>query len=206
MNEVVDSWRGSFGDEYTERNRMTAEHLRACIVMWSRILPCFAGDTPRSAVELGCNIGINLRALQQITDMELYGVEPNEKARCAVIESGLLPQGRALEGHGAAIPMDSGAVDLAFTRGVLIHVDPKQLGAVADELHRVSRKYIVLAEYFSVEPEERVYRGHAGLLFKRDFGGFFLDRFPGLTLVDYGFFWRRATGLDDLTWWALRKK
>ena len=76
---------------------------------------------------------------------------------------------------------------------------------MADELYRVSRKYIVLAEYFSVEPEERVYRGQSGLLFKRDFGGFFLDRFPDLTLVDYGFFWRRATGLDDLTWWALRK-
>ena len=205
MNSVVDIWRGKFGDEYTVRNTLTAEHLRARIAMWSRILPCFAGDPPRSAVELGCNIGINLRALQQISDVELYGVEPNEGARRTVINNGLLPPDRALDGHGAAIPLGSGAVDLAFTSGVLIHVDPKQLDSVADELYRVSRKYIVLAEYFSVEPEERVYRGHSGLLFKRDFGGFFLDRFSDLTLVDYGFFWRRATGLDDLTWWALRK-
>lgn len=26
-----------------------------------------------------------------------------------------------------------------------------------------------------------------------------------LQLVDYGFFWRRATGLDNLTWWLVDK-
>jgi len=206
MTEVVDTWRGSFGDEYIERNMVTPERLRGRVQMWTRILTCFGEDCPRSAAELGCNVGINLRAIKQISDMTLYGVEPNQRARQTIVKDGVLPEDRILEGQGVAIPLESGAVDLAFTSGVLIHVDPKQLGAVADELHRISRKYIVLAEYFSVEPEERVYRGQTGLLFKRDFGGFFLDRFPDLTLVDYGFFWRRATGLDDLTWWALRKK
>jgi spore coat polysaccharide biosynthesis protein SpsF len=32
-----------------------------------------------------------------------------------------------------------------------------------------------------------------------------MDRFPDLQLVDYGFFWKRATGLDDATWWLFRK-
>lgn len=63
-------------------------------------------------------------------------------------------------------------------------------------------RYIVLAEYFSVEPEERTYRGQNGLLFKRDFGGFFFDRFADLKAVDYGFLRPRATGFDNLTWWG----
>ena len=205
MNDVVDIWRGRFGDDYTARNVATPEYMQACVMMWTRILAALSSDSPRSAVEIGCNIGINLHALRKISDMELYGIEPNDRARQLAVESGALPPAKALNGHGAAIPLADGVADMAFTSGVLIHVDPKLLPAVADEMHRVSRKYIVLAEYFSVEPEERAYRGHSGLLFKRDFGGFFLDRFPDLTLVDYGFFWRRATGLDNLTWWALHK-
>jgi pseudaminic acid biosynthesis-associated methylase len=205
MNDVVDIWRGRFGDEYTARSNITPGRLRSSISMWSRILSSLAGDPPQSAVELGCNIGINLRALEQISGMTLYGVEPNAQARRAVIEGRVLSSDRIHEGHGAAMPLPTGAADMVFTSGVLIHVEPKQLPAVADEIYRVSRKYIVLAEYFSVEPEERVYREQSGLLFKRDFGSFFLDRFAQLRLVDYGFFWRRVTGLDDLTWWALRK-
>ena len=60
-------------------------------------------------------------------------------------------------------------------------------------------------EYFAAEPEEKRYRGQDGLLFKRDFGAFWLEMFPELELIDYGFFWKHATGLDNLTWWLFRK-
>jgi hypothetical protein len=49
------------------------------------------------------------------------------------------------------------------------------------------------------------YRGHEGLLFKRDFGGMWLDLFPKIDPVANGFFWSRTTGLDDLNWWLFRK-
>jgi spore coat polysaccharide biosynthesis protein SpsF len=32
-----------------------------------------------------------------------------------------------------------------------------------------------------------------------------LDSFPDLRLVDYGFFWRRTTVMDDCSWWLFRK-
>ena len=48
-------------------------------------------------------------------------------------------------------------------------------------------------------------RRRTGLLFKRDFGALWMDRFHGLRIVDYGFFWKRATGLDNLTWWLFEK-
>jgi len=54
-------------------------------------------------------------------------------------------------------------------------------------------------------PRGEVVSRREGKLFKRDFGGFWWDVFPELTFVDGGFFWKRATGLDDLTWWLFAK-
>ena len=71
--------------------------------------------------------------------------------------------------------------------------------------HRVARRYIVCVEYFSDQPETIPYRGHSEVLFKRDFGSLWLDCFPDLRVLDYGFFWKRLTGLDNLTWWLFEK-
>jgi spore coat polysaccharide biosynthesis protein SpsF len=94
---------------------------------------------------------------------------------------------------------------MAFTTGVLIHVDPSLLAATMAEIHRVAAKYVFCAEYFSPKPEAVPYRGETDLLFKNDFGSLYLDTFPDLRLVDYGFFWRRKTVIDDCVWWLFRK-
>ena len=101
--------------------------------------------------------------------------------------------------------MADGSIDLVFTSGVLIHVAPEFLEVAYREMYRVARRYLLTIEYFSAEPETKTYRGEDGLLFKRDFGSLWLDLFPPLILVDYGFFWKRATGLDNLTWWLFAK-
>jgi pseudaminic acid biosynthesis-associated methylase len=104
------------------------------------------------------------------------------------------------------LPLQDAAVEFSFTSGVLIHIAPDDLLASCAEIYRVSSRYIACAEYFNPTPVEIEYRGHSGVLFKRDFGGYWLDNFLDLELVDYGFLWRRATGLDDLTWWLFRKR
>ena len=98
------------------------------------------------------------------------------------------------------------AVDFAFTSGVLIHIHPDDLLAACRDIHRVTRRYIGCLEYFSAEPEEVRYRDRDGLLFKRDFGGFWLDNFPDLRTLEYGFAWKRLTGLDNVTWWLFEKR
>jgi hypothetical protein len=70
----------------------------------------------------------------------------------------------------------------------------------------VSRQYLLAIEYFSVKPESIEYRGQSGLLWKRDFGGAYLDLFPDLVTIDVGFLWRRTSGCDDATWWLFRKR
>ena len=199
------AWAGEFGAEYTARNLASDEALRIRTAMWARIVESFRGDPPKSIREVGCNLGVNLRTLPRLVDAELYAIEPNPQAREQVLAEQVLPPERLFAGFGDKIPVADGAVEMAFTSGVLIHVDPSNLAATMDEIHRVSSKYILCSEYFSPRAETIAYRGQDGLLFKNDFGGLYMDRFPDLQLVDYGFFWKRVTQLDDATWWLFRK-
>jgi len=198
-------WRGDFGDAYIERNAADASRLAALTRHWTRVLTATEAAPPRRILEVGANIGLNLRALARISTADLYALEPNAKARTVLAADDVVPAERVLDGLASHIPMEDGAVDLAFTSGVLIHIHPRDLLASCREIHRVTRRYVACIEYFADSEQELPYRGNREALFKRDFGGFWLDHFPDLKLLDYGFAWKRVTGLDNPTWWLFEK-
>lgn len=206
MTDQLAAWTGEFGNKYIERNDLSVANLKNQIIGWSRILGALPHEPLKSVLEVGANIGHNLRAISQISDAELFAVEPNDVARHQLGQSGILPQKNIFGATAFDIPLADGAVELAFTSAVLIHISPDDLKRACAEIHRVSSKYIVCREYYATEPESKNYRGHDGLLFKRDFGSFWMDNFPDLELVDYGFLWYRVTKIGDLTWWVFRKK
>lgn len=199
-------WRGDFGNDYVERNAVDAAMLAARTASWSEILKTIAGAPPASILEVGANIGLNLRALRRLSPAAFYALEPNEKARARLVADQVVEKDKVIDGLASRIPLADRTVDLAFTAGVLIHIHPDNLLASIREIHRVARRYIVCIEYFADKPTEIPYRGHNEALFKRDFGGFYLDNFPDLKVVDYGFFWSRLTTLDNLTWWVFEKQ
>jgi len=205
-SEQIEFWRGEFGNHYLERNTADATNIRPRLQLWSQILSRLAGRPPESILEIGANIGINLRTLSLLTGAELWAVEPNDKARARLVEDGVVPQDRAFGGSGADVTLPDASIDLVFTSGVLIHIHPDDLLANCSQMHRVSKRYIGCVEYFSDKPVELKYREHSNKLFKRDFGGFWMDNFPDLQLIDYGFAWKRVTGLDNLTWWIFEKR
>ncbi len=205
MTEQTDLWTGGFGEDYIARNDATPALLDPRRLLWRRVLSALDGAPLASIVEIGANVGLNLRALSELTKAELWAVEPNALARERLVADNVLPAERVLDGVASSIPLPDAAVDFAFTSGVLIHVHAEQLAESCAEIHRVAGRYIAAIEYFSPEPTTVAYRGYAGQLFKRDFGAFWLDLYPDLALVDYGFFWKRATGLDNLTWWLFQK-
>jgi pseudaminic acid biosynthesis-associated methylase len=173
--------------------------------MWGPILRAMQGRPPAAILEVGANIGVNLRALRLLINAELYALEPNEAARHRLAADAVVLPERILDGTAAAIPLADGAVDLVFTSGVLIHIAPEALGEALGEMYRVSRRYLLSIEYFSDRPETIRYRGEDDLLFKRDFGSAWLERFPDLRLLDYGFLWKPVTNIDNLTWWLFEK-
>ena len=194
-------WAGKFGDDYAERNK--AEKLVvANTILFGRILRAAPGV--RSIIELGCNIGLNLRALGTIDPgFQLAGLEINERAAAIARE-----QTKATIRQGSALnPMpDEPKYDLAFTSGMLIHIAPEQLSSVYDNLYRLSRRYVMICEYYNPQPVEVTYRGHTGRLFKRDFAGEMIDKY-GLRLLDYGFVYHRDSYFpqDDLNWFLLER-
>ena len=202
----VHFWRGDFGNHYTDRNNLRPELLRARIALWSEILAGTFASPPQSVLELGANVGMNLRALRALTGARFYAVEPNDKARAILVEDGVVQDGDAKPGIASSIDFPDAFADLVFTSGVLIHIHPRDLRASMREMHRCAARYIVSIEYFADQPTEIPYRGHGDVLFKQDFGGLWLDNFADLRIRSYGFAWKRVTGLDNLTWWLLEKR
>lgn len=205
-NEQTRFWRGPFGKTYTQRNLPTDDTVRARCVLWSRIMASFGMTPPERILEVGANVGTNLRALRTMTNATLYGVEPNAHARECLIGDGVVPEANVFDAVASSLPFDDGFADTVFTSGVLIHIHPDDLLTSCAEIHRVSSRYIVSIEYFSDKPEEVPYAGETDKLFKRDFGSYWLDNFDDLRILDYGFAWKRYTRLDNLTWWAFEKK
>ena len=209
MSENTDQlarWRGDIGDEYSKKHDPREDRIQACTQVWSRMLKSTAGSPPRSILEVGANRGINLRAISRLPQAELFGLEPNASARQCLVEDQVMPVSNILDGSASDISLPDASVEMAFTFGVLIHIAPDDLLAACREIHRVSSKYIICAEYFSKHPETITYRGESELLFKRDFGSFWLENFTDLEVVDYGFHWQPVTEMDDVTWWLMRKR
>ena len=202
----LQAWAGAFGDAYTERNDVTDDTVRGRARLWSGVFDRMHGDLPKSVLEVGASVGFNLRALPSIADMQLWAQEPNAGALQRLVDDGVVPAERALPGFAHEIPLPDGAVDMVATMAVLIHVHPSLLERTLDELYRVSAKYIFCAEFFAQGQEAVTWRGEEGLLHRNDYGGLYMDRFPDLELIDYGFWWRRVTNGGDCTWQLFRKR
>lgn len=158
-----------------------------------------------SVIELGANIGLNLRAIRNLfPSVELRGVEINSQA--AIVLKDLIGAANVHEGSILDFKVDKEA-DLALVKGVLIHINPEVLDVVYQKLYQATSKYILLCEYYNPTPVAVDYRGHQDRLFKRDFAGEMLDKYPSLKLLDYGFVYRHdpTFPLDDITWFLLSK-
>jgi len=198
--EQEDFWTGQFGDEYTVRNN-SQELIDGDINFFSSVLS--KTEDINSVIEFGSNIGLNLIAIRKLlNDVELSGIEINENA----VKSLKDIEGVRVYQQSIFDFKPDYKRDLVFTKTVLIHINPQKLPLVYDLLYETSQRYICLAEYHNPTPIEVNYRGHAGKLFKRDFAGEMLDRFPFLRLIDYGFFYNRDTRYyDDTSWFLLER-
>jgi pseudaminic acid biosynthesis-associated methylase len=202
----LNAWTGEFGDTYVDRNDYADWKIPQGTEAFRRIL----GNLPiDSILEVGSNIGLNLLCLNELFQgkKQLFAVEPNKKALEKLTSQVRLKLAGVWNCDAFHLPLADSEVDLVFTSGVLIHIAPDDLGRATDEIVRVARKYVLCIEYFSHQPVEVPYRDRQGLLFKRDFGGFYLDRYPQLRWVDYGFIWQREFRLfDNLHWWLFEKQ
>jgi pseudaminic acid biosynthesis-associated methylase len=190
--KTEDFWAGEFGLDYLKRNRVEWQER---IPFWESALQFCQ---PGSVLEVGCNAGWNLRAIEQLAPgTELHGVDVNaaavEEARQAGIEA---VHTNALGICGLHNP---GSIDLVFTAGVLIHIAPEDLESTMRAIVMTSGRYVIAVEYDADETQEVEYRGHAGKLWKRPYGR--LYQALGLKLLSQGV----AGGFDQCTYYLLEK-
>jgi spore coat polysaccharide biosynthesis protein SpsF len=196
-------WAGEFGDDYIGRNR-SAEQLAANLDFFAKALR--QAHQPRTCIEFGANIGLNLRALKLLhPGQEQFGIEINAEAARQLAEA-IPPQNVMRQSILDYAPRRT--FDLVLSKGVLIHINPEVLPAIYDKLHQSVGRYLLVAEYYNPSPVAVGYRGHSDRLFKRDFAGEIMERHPGLVLVDYGFAYRRDPNFpqDDLNWFLMEKR
>ena len=148
---------------------------------------------------------MNLKAIRVLfPEIEMSAIEINDVA-AARLEEVVMPsdiyRGSILDYHPQKL------FDICLIKGVLIHINPSHLNSVYDNLYHSSKRYILVAEYYNPSPAELTYRGELGKLFKRDFAGEMMDRFPDLSLRDYGFLYHRDPKFpqDDITYFLLEK-
>ncbi|MBT8621877.1 pseudaminic acid biosynthesis-associated methylase [Polynucleobacter paneuropaeus] len=201
--EQEEFWAGEFGVEYIERNKSN-QLLASNLQFFSKALNHIGAI--KSCIEFGANVGMNLKALKLLfPGIDLHAVEINPQAALElekVIESENVYAG-SIFSYDPKV-----SVDLSMIKGVLIHINPEMLPVVYEKLYKSSSKFILLGEYYNPSPVAIPYRGHSDRLFKRDFAGEMLDLYPDLSLVDYGFSYRRDPVFpqDDITWFLLKKR
>jgi pseudaminic acid biosynthesis-associated methylase len=195
-------WAGTFGNEYIERNK-SDELLASNLNFFSKAL---AKSQPISEfIEFGSNIGMNLKALSLLFPGKKFsGIEINQLAAKEL--ANVIGQENV---YNCSIFdfSPTKTYDLAFIKGVLVHINPEQLDLVYQKLYISSKKYILIAEYYNPSPVMIPYRGNEDRLFKRDFAGEMLNKYSDLSLVDYGFSYRKDPIFpqDDITWFLLEK-
>lgn len=205
MNNKTDQeefWAGTFGDEYTQRN-VGSSILASNIALFSKIMARVSDVN--SIIEFGSNLGLNLMAIKAIMpNADLSAIEINDTAVKQLEQL-------ALEDvfHQSILDFKPNKIwDLVLIKGVMIHLNPDRLHQAYQSLYDACGKWMVIAEYYNPTPVEIKYRGHAGKLFKRDFAGEMMDKYPDLKLIDYGFVWHRDNNYpqDDISWFLLKKE
>ena len=179
-------WEGNFGDDYTERNLEIADR--------SEFFKSLDPYNVRSALEVGCNVGTNMEYLKEM-GCEVAGVDLNAHALNIADKKGL----EVYYGNANDLDIASDEYDLVFTVGVLIHLNTPDLIRAMQEMRRVSRKFVMFAEYYGDDIEVE-YHGERGALIKRDYGGIYRALFPEAQLVEKGFLGKEQ-GFDDVTYW-----
>lgn len=195
-------WAGEFGDEYPTRN-VGPQVLAANLSLFARVLT--GKHAPETVLELGANIGMNLKALSLLfPSAKLSAVEINAKAAQTLgkIESVEVFNESILTWNPAPRKWD-----LVLIKGVLIHMNPDALVEVYEKLAAASARQVLICEYFNPVPVEVTYRGHAERMYKRDWCAEFLNHTSQFRLIDYGFVYRHDPAFpdDDFNWFLLER-
>ncbi len=191
MNSKKKEWETRFGYEYPRRNMFTPSELDQLYLdrygvtrtgMNHEFLDLLDRDIV--ILEIGSNIGNQLHLLHNMGFKNLYGLEINDYAIKKSIKLHYGLPIYVIKGEAIDIPFKDSFFDLVYTSGVLIHINPNNIGKVIQEIIRCSKQYIWGFEYFQDEGYKQIkYHGQNNMLWKTDFKKLYLKNNPELKLI-----------------------
>lgn len=196
MNDFyLEKWAGDFGDNYTKRCDVEPKSREP---IFKSILDDLNIET---VLEVGCNKGHNLEAITNSIGAKCIGLEPN-KSLCNNKE--------IINGDAYNIPFNNFAFDLVFTSGVLIHIPPEKIELALSEIHRCSKRLIMMIEYFSKETKAKKYRDFNDVdgVWSRDYGALYSSKFNLDKLIKTGDIKDHGNdywGFSDCKYWIFEK-
>ena len=186
--EQMKRWTGKFGNEYVDRNPQTMIEMDNLYVSnygitRTKLNKEFLDKFNKNVriLEVGCNVGTQLKMLQKRGFEKLYGIELNNHA--VELSKKLTKNINIIRGSGFDLPFKDNFFDLIFTSGVLIHINPKDIDKIMKEIYRCSKKFMWGFEYYADKYTEINYRGNKNLLWKANFSKIYLDSFNDLKLL-----------------------
>lgn len=187
MNKV-NPWASEFGRTYTDRNDLRPLEADKLYyenygVTRTQLNEEFLSGLPLSTsmLEVGCNLGVQLQLLKKHGYERLNGIDISFYA-LSLLRSRLYDV-NLLRSSAICIPFKTNSFDLVYSSGVLIHINPRELNTVLDEIYRCSKRYVWCFEYYADEETEVEYRDKKGLMWKTDFLRKFTERFNDLSII-----------------------
>ena len=178
LNKARILYCSDFGKRYTDRsntsliernNHTISETGESISRSLSKIISNTSGVV--KILEIGCGLGHNLELLKEFGSYSLTGIDIQEYAlsKARVKYQGI----DFINGDCANLPFDDREFDLVFSRVTLIHIHPEEIKRVAEEMMRVSSKYIAGIEYFSENIQEINWRGENDSVWKMNYHSVF---------------------------------
>jgi spore coat polysaccharide biosynthesis protein SpsF len=201
-NEQEKFWKGNFGNQYIKRNK-SKNIINNNYSLFKKIFK--KKFKINSLIELGANIGNNIVAINKILKIKkITAVEINKKA-CERLRK--INNVNVLNESILKLRLNNKKFDLLIIMGVLIHIHPKYLKIVYKKIAQLSKKYVLICEYYNPKNVSVNYRGHKNKLFKNDYAGEFMKIYKNYKLIDYGFSYHLDNKYlkDDSTYFLLKR-
>ena len=210
-NYQKEIWEGKFGQDFTKRNTFKSYkewnnfYKKRYNFTKEEINKDFLKKIPKKIkiLEVGCNIGNQLNCLYKMGFKNLYGIELQKE--CLKIIEKKKKFIKVVNGSADYLPFKNNSFDLVFTNNLLIHISPKEINNVVDEIYRTTSKWIWGFEYYSENHKEIVYRNKKKLLWKANFSEIFKKK-GGLKVLKEKFFQNVSSKNEIDKMYLLKKK